>query len=262
MEFDDDSDGHSPSEPLPDPEPTASFMPSAPPDRTAVAAAIERRLQRERAEAVETGQLAFDDNHEKRQQFRRMIDPDILRPNARELALEALAILLTLAENILNHPAEEKYYKFKPTNARIKRLLVDPKGTLEYAVALGFRPEVENFQPFYKFNKRHMSDLRIGAAILKEALDREMSKEERMVRAKRGEKAAAEAAKLKVKQAFIDDRKSKAALDQRERQARAAAASRRANTASPDSTPVTPIRAMPGSGHTLRDEPDIPSSPI
>ena len=46
--------------------------------------------------------------------------------------------LLKLAENILEHPDEEKYQKFKTTNPTIKKLLVDPKGTLEYARAVRF----------------------------------------------------------------------------------------------------------------------------
>lgn len=54
--------------------------------------------------------------------------------------------------------------------------------------------QVVNFQPFYVFNqKKHMADLRIGADILKEALEREMTKEEREERAKREEKAVAAA---------------------------------------------------------------------
>ena len=50
------------------------------------------------------------------------------------------------------------------------------------------------FQPFYVFNKsRHMNDLSIGAEILKEALEREMTKEERAIEAKKNEKAVAAA---------------------------------------------------------------------
>ena len=39
-----------------------------------------------------------------------------------------------LSENIINHPEEEKYHRFKPTNTAIRKKIVDPKGTLEYAV--------------------------------------------------------------------------------------------------------------------------------
>ena len=48
----------------------------------------------------------------------------------------SIQTLLKLAENILAHPDEAKYQKFKPTNSTINRLLVEPKGTLEYAVAV------------------------------------------------------------------------------------------------------------------------------
>ena len=39
-----------------------------------------------------------------------------------------------LAANIIDHPDEEKYHRFKPTNTTIRKKIVDPKGTLEYAV--------------------------------------------------------------------------------------------------------------------------------
>ena len=54
-------------------------------------------------------------------------------------------------------------------------------------------------QPYYVFNKqRHIRDLQIGAEILREALEREVTKEERQERAKREEKAAAAAQKANV----------------------------------------------------------------
>ncbi|OSD04259.1 hypothetical protein PYCCODRAFT_1433642 [Trametes coccinea BRFM310] len=233
---------------------------AARPDHDAVAAAIERRLQAERekaaADAAARGS-AFDiRNHEKRQEFRRMIDPGILRPNPRPLALEALQTLLKLAQNIIDHPDEAKYQRFKPTNPNIKRLLVEPRGTLEYAVALGFNPHIENFQPFYVFNTRRMEDLKIGAAMIKEALDRELVKEDREQRRSAEEKAAHEAAVAKVKQAFYDDRKGRALIDERERVTRAAAAANRAagSSASPAIADYRPKRRMPGSGHTLSGE--------
>ena len=53
--------------------------------------------------------------------------------------------------------------------------------------------QVDNFQPFYAFNKRKGRDLHIGAEILNEALEREITKEERQERAKQQEKAVAAA---------------------------------------------------------------------
>lgn len=68
-----------------------------PPSADEVAAAFERKLRRQREEeerkaAAEGGHVPFDHNHEKRQEFRRLIDPGIMRPNARPVALEALEV--------------------------------------------------------------------------------------------------------------------------------------------------------------------------
>lgn len=72
-----------------------SPTPMPAPNPNALADAIERRLQEQRAQSQQdkgTGYVAFDEDHEKRQEFRRMIDPGILRPNARTLALESLRV--------------------------------------------------------------------------------------------------------------------------------------------------------------------------
>lgn len=45
-----------------------------------------------------------------------------------------LQTLLTISENLLREPDNPKFQQFKPTNNIIKRDLVDPKGTLEYAI--------------------------------------------------------------------------------------------------------------------------------
>lgn len=110
----------------------------------------------------------FDKDHDRRQEFRRLVDPGITRPNSREVAYEAIKVrswplvsviahagstnnmhktLLTLAGNIIDHPEEDKHHRFKPTNTAIRRKIVDPKGSLEYAVEVGttrsclFHPE-------------------------------------------------------------------------------------------------------------------------
>ena len=84
-----------------EPEPTsiADLMPPARrPDHNAVAAAFEKRLQAERERAAAAAASAvnssktFDSDHEKRQEFRRMVDPGILRPNPRDAALESLQV--------------------------------------------------------------------------------------------------------------------------------------------------------------------------
>jgi hypothetical protein len=50
--------------------------------------------------------------------------------------LSPVQTLSTIAENLLRDPDNPKFRQFKPTNTIIKRDLVDPKGTLEYAVAV------------------------------------------------------------------------------------------------------------------------------
>jgi len=191
----------------------------------------------------------FDKDHERRQEFRRLVDPGITRPNSHEVAYEAIKTLLMLAGNIIDHPEEEKYHRFKPTNTAIRRKIVDPKGSLEYAVELGFRPEIIDFQPFYIFHKTHWNDLLIGHAVLKEFEERESEKEQRLAKARAEEKAAIEAQKEKTRLAFLDDRKSKLQFDEREREIRAARAAK-----PPSPEPETePSPHMPGDGHLLSE---------
>ena len=66
-----------------------------PPNASQVAEAFERKLRRQQEEqrlAQAGSYTAFDEDHEKRQEFRRMIDPGIMRPNARHVALESLQV--------------------------------------------------------------------------------------------------------------------------------------------------------------------------
>ncbi|KAI0265195.1 hypothetical protein BC834DRAFT_794862, partial [Gloeopeniophorella convolvens] len=170
--------------------------------------------------------LPFDHNYVKRIEFRRLIDPGILRPNSTEVALRSLRTLSTIADNLLREPENPKFRQFKPTNSIIKRDLVNPKGTLEYAVAMGFRPEVADFQPYYSFNKKHLADLEIGAAILHEMIEIESSKhggEELKLKIAKEEE---EDRIHRAKQAFLDDRKTQMLRAERERVQRAHEAQR------------------------------------
>ncbi|KAJ7904549.1 hypothetical protein B0H14DRAFT_2663424 [Mycena olivaceomarginata] len=197
-----------------------------------LAAAAERRLQQRQASSTSELQFAGPE-HEQRQKFRRLIDPGILRPNAEAQALASLKTLLTISENLLRDFENPRYRQFKPTNATIKRNLMDPKGTVEYARELGFYPEVQDFQPYYTFNPRKKDNLRIGAEVLKAQLDLLTEKEVRAAQAKKDEKAAAAAVAEKVRLAYEDDRKMKLLHDELEkerRDARIAAAARRAAT--------------------------------
>ncbi|KAJ7179107.1 hypothetical protein C8R46DRAFT_1072462 [Mycena filopes] len=175
--------------------------PSAPTTISAsdLAAAAERRLQQHQGPSASEVQFSGA-NHDLRQKFRRLIDPGILRPNPKAQALASLKMLLFLCENLLREPNNEKFQQFKPTNEKIKRNLIDPKGTVEYARELGFNPEVKDFQPYYTFHPtpKRMHALEIGAAMLREAVELESEKEVRMVTAKKEEKALADAAAEKV----------------------------------------------------------------
>jgi hypothetical protein len=108
-------------------------------------------------------------------------------------------------------------------------------------------------------------------AVLKETMERETEKEERLEQAKREEKAIAEAQKAKVtvhcnnfililsslqiKEAFLDDRKSKLIADERERQRRIARAARGPSPTSETEAPPPPY--IPGPGITLAGGPVI-----
>ncbi|KAH9076979.1 hypothetical protein EDB83DRAFT_2347565 [Lactarius deliciosus] len=98
-----------------------------------------------------------------------------------EIALRSLHTLSTIAENLLREPDNPKFRQFKPTNTIIKRDIVDPKGTLEYAVA----------------GKEEDEGLKVR-----------MAKTEEELRIKR------------AKEAFMEDRRAQALRTERERKIR------------------------------------------
>ncbi|ESK96031.1 ubx domain-containing protein 2 [Moniliophthora roreri MCA 2997] len=181
--------------------------------------------ERRRREAAQQTTLAQDRaEHERRQLFRRLIDPGIMRPNSQPQALESLRTINRLCQNILNEPENTKFHRIKTTNTKIQKDVVTPKGTVELLRELGFRPEVEDFQPYYIFNLSRLTDLRTGSKIINDALQLHTEKEERTAAARQAEKEAREQAAEKVKLAYMDDRRAKSELDERERQRREALA--------------------------------------
>ena len=78
------------------PDGTPSHVPDHDPHATSHADAIERRLRQQReASAAQSGAFtAFDQNHEKRQNFRRLIEPGILRRNPKHISLEAMRVCI------------------------------------------------------------------------------------------------------------------------------------------------------------------------
>ena len=91
--------------------PRATRSPSPNSVRLARIAAMERRnaeilaAQRAEAEAIIAPTFdAFDEDYEKRTEFRRMIEPGIMRPNTREVAMRSLKVCvlyLCVSVNIL-----------------------------------------------------------------------------------------------------------------------------------------------------------------
>lgn len=55
-----------------------------------------------------------------------------------------------------------------------------------FAFKMGFRADVENFQPYYRFRptEKNLANLRIGASILREFFEQEVVKEEESKRVK------------------------------------------------------------------------------
>ncbi|KAF5363787.1 hypothetical protein D9756_000414 [Leucocoprinus leucothites] len=226
----------------------SSSPPQSPENRSvstnaAAAAALARARQAPTQKPA--AQLAAE--HDQRQTFRRLIDPGIIRPNSKEQAMSSLKTLLTIAENLLRDPENPKFKQFKSTNSIIQRELMNPKGAIEYAIEMGFRPEVKDFQPYYTFNSRHMGDLQVGAKILRDHIDLETEKEERIVRARANEKANIAAAAERVKLAFMDDRRSKELKDEMERQQRMARAAAPSDSTSPRASISTVPSTLSGS---------------
>ncbi|KAG2056393.1 hypothetical protein BDR06DRAFT_909921 [Suillus hirtellus] len=221
------------------------------PDPEFLAAAAQRR-------SAMTGPAGSDfellRQHEQRQKFRRLIDPGILRPNSHEAAMASLKILSKISENLIREPENPKFRQFKSTNDTIRQRLIETKGALEYAIEMGFRPEVKEFQPLYVWNERKSEELRLGAQILQETIELAEKKSARSQTSAAETKAAAEAAKRNALLAFMDDRKTKMLRDQRDRHNREVRALHRPSvdgegTISPSPPPSN--AEMPGSGHVL-----------
>ncbi|KAI0638194.1 hypothetical protein C8Q77DRAFT_416776 [Trametes polyzona] len=184
-----------------------------------IAAAAERSVQSlKKQDPSRVLYTAFDGEYDVRQRFRKRIDRDVLESNrSPALAIRSLEIVLKLAENILEHPTEPRYRRFKISNEKIKKLVVEPKGVLQLVVDLGFREQVVDFEPCYVFRDKNTNELPVGASMIKEALARERKKveEENAKRAREEEERKAHEEKIHLQ--FLDDRQSVAARAQRER---------------------------------------------
>ncbi|KAG1820152.1 uncharacterized protein BJ212DRAFT_1338269 [Suillus subaureus] len=234
---------------------------SPPPDPEFLAAAAQRRSVTT-GQAIPTAELLRQ--HEERQKFRRLINPGISRPNSQEAAMASLKILSKISENLIREPENPKFRQFKPTNDTIRRHLIETKGALEYAIEMGFRPEVKEFQPLYVWNEHKSEELRLGAQILQETIELAEQKSARSQKNVAEAKAAAEAATQKALLAFMDDRKTKMLRDQRDRHNREVRAHHspsvdREGATSPSSPPSN--AEMPGSGHVLSSPDPVVDEP-
>lgn len=69
------------------------------PERISVAEAAARRQHASLVDAAESSQAVFSgDEHDRRQKFRRLINPGITRPNSKETALAALKVSLVSSQ--------------------------------------------------------------------------------------------------------------------------------------------------------------------
>ncbi|KAG2141732.1 uncharacterized protein EDB93DRAFT_621854 [Suillus bovinus] len=224
---------------------------NSPPDPEFLAAAAQRRSATT-AHAVSGPELLRQ--HEQRQKFRRLIDPGISRPNSHEATMASLKILSKISENLIREPENPKFRQFKSTNNTIRRCLIETKGALEYAIEMGFHPEVKDFQPLYVWNERKSEELHIGAQILQETIELAEQKLARSQKNAAEVKAAIEAAKRNALLAFMDDRKTKELRDQRDRHNREVRALHSPSVdgeGTTSSSPPPSTAEMPGSGHVL-----------
>ncbi len=157
-----------------------------------------------------------------------------------------LQLLHTLIDNVLKHPAEEKYRSFRATNQTISRKCLQVPGGTELLIEVGFRTKVVQMQeswalPFASSPAPLLRPLdtstvypltgggltRIGWTKLRLAekalRERKIEVEEQTERVKRNAAAEAEIEKNRKSRAleeFHADREAKARKDARDRKAR------------------------------------------
>jgi len=159
----------------------------------------------------------WDADHPVRQEFRRLLDPGILRNNDKKDAAMSLRVLNKITENILKNPGDPKYTSFKITNDTVNRHIMSRKGTVEFLQKMGFREKTEECITMLVFNEARMKDLRTGAKCLEEVIQNQVQAIDDAELAKRQEIANQKAAKTKALKRFYDDRLMVAARVERDR---------------------------------------------
>ncbi|KAH7100676.1 hypothetical protein BKA62DRAFT_706170 [Auriculariales sp. MPI-PUGE-AT-0066] len=226
----------------------ASERAVSPSERDSIADAIARR-----APSTRIQQSQYDSERDARQTFRRQIGA-INRSDARK-ARACFDLLLKICDNIIREPENTKFHSFKPTNTIIKRDLVEVKGGVEYAILLGFRANVRDFQPLYEWSPRHIDELRIGADMIREDLELQDEKKFQSEAASVANKHAAKEAADKVKLQYEEDRRKKAERDRMEKERRIHAIASPLPAATPTRTTpssiINPLSQIRSEGQTL-----------
>lgn len=196
------------------------------PDAAAILRATERRNPTATAVRGKAPRLSknsafgpWDADHPQRQEFRRMLDPGILRNNDKD-AVMSLRVLNEITENILKNPDEPKYRRLKTTSDRMNRHIMSRNGTVEFLQKMGFREKTVEFVPMLVFNPERMEDLRTGAKCLEEVMQNQVRAVEDVEHERRQEIANQQAAKTKVRKKIYEDRLAVAARVEREKSAR------------------------------------------
>ncbi|KAK0226686.1 hypothetical protein IW262DRAFT_783150 [Armillaria fumosa] len=176
----------------------------------------------------------FDKGYQMRTELRRMIDVGILgMVNDHEASKEGVAslkTLLELASNIIDNPEKEKFQRFKMNNPKIKKVIIEPKGVLQFAIQMGFRQKkVVDMEEYRVFVPKYRDDLVLCASLLKTAIEREQLRADEKLRLAR-EKEEKEEQWATAMKRFLDDRKKRQENDMREKDA-----GQSSNVVSPDS---------------------------
>jgi len=161
----------------------------------------------------------WDANHPMRLEFRRLLDPGILRNNDKKDAVKALRVLNDITENILQNPNDPKYHRLNINSERMRLYIMPRKGTVEYLQKMGFREQTEKQVTRLVFNPERMADLRTGAKCLDEVIKNQVQAIEDKERERRQAIANEKAAKTKVVNAILDDRRTVATRVEREKSA-------------------------------------------
>ncbi|KAM5540521.1 hypothetical protein V8D89_005979 [Ganoderma adspersum] len=161
--------------------------------------------------------LPHDEEHDQRQAFRKRVNY-VIGANKPAQAVESLKVVLELAHRILQDPEEKKVRRFKITNPKVQRTIMVPKGVCELVVELGFREKAEDYSGCYIYSRKTYNALRIGSTIIEEILEREVKKQEAEAQRRQREEEEQKELIEKLHNQFLDDRKSVAARNQRERE--------------------------------------------